>query len=165
MEIAHKYAFERIGGGNPEWPSTVEPTLPLVAVIDSICDDLEALVPKPATQERISASPGAYLPALKYILSCYEAEHRVAEASEEEPDYTSLPRLFSISPKPSTKWRFISINAELLASLLPIAAPNDPSDYAQVFFEVFDFSRFGFDRYGIWRYISINSESLYIHVL
>ncbi|KAG0170893.1 hypothetical protein DFQ29_009088, partial [Apophysomyces sp. BC1021] len=104
-DIASKYAFERIGGGTPEWPDCVEPTLPLVALTDSLCDDLEARVPKPATQEAISASPGSYVPVLKYILSCYEEEHRVAATTEQQSPDTHLPRLFSISPTPNTKWR------------------------------------------------------------
>ncbi|KAH8549718.1 hypothetical protein BGW37DRAFT_540779 [Umbelopsis sp. PMI_123] len=48
---------------------------------------------------------------------------------------TSLTR-----PLPSMGWRFISLTAGLLASILPsIRAPQSPSDYINVFYEIFDF--------------------------
>ena len=52
-----------------------------------------------------------------------------------------LPKLFSIVPNPSMQWRFVSLNAEILASFFTtVDKPRRPEDYASVFFEIFDFN-------------------------
>ncbi|KAG0165228.1 hypothetical protein DFQ29_001721, partial [Apophysomyces sp. BC1021] len=80
MAVASMYAFERLGRGSPCWSDSVEVTLPLVAITDSICDGLEAIPPKPATPQAISASPCYFLPALKHILNY---EYVILERTEE----------------------------------------------------------------------------------
>ena len=139
--IASEYAFERIAGGQATWPAEVPAHLGLVATVNRLCEELEALVPKPATKKSISASPGAYLPALKHILKSYEAEHRVA-GDAKRPASLTLPRLFPLTPQPSLQWRHISLNAEILASLIQQDPPSAPQDYNRVFESVFDLSRF-----------------------
>jgi hypothetical protein len=141
-KVIHEYAFERLNGGSPEWPDKVDATLVLVSIVDNLCDKLEQLCPKPTTPEKLAASPGNYIPLLKFILEEYEEEHIAAKALKGDSTQT-LPRLFSLTPLPSLQWRFISINAELLSSLVPsVAKPNNPSEYARVFYHVFNFEPF-----------------------
>jgi hypothetical protein len=89
---------------------------------------------------------GNHMPPLKFILQEYEEEQIAAKAQKADSTQT-LARLFSYTPLSSLPWRFISINAELLASLVPSAPkPNHPSEYARTFYHVFNFEPFILDR-------------------
>ncbi|OZJ06030.1 hypothetical protein BZG36_01106 [Bifiguratus adelaidae] len=135
-------AFDpRIAGGQATWPAEVPAHLGLVATVNRLCEELEALVPKPATKQSISASPGTYLPALKHILKSYEIEHSVAREAKRS-ESLALPHLFPLTPQPSLQWRHISLNAGTLASLTQQDRPSAPRDYSRVFESVFDLSRF-----------------------
>jgi len=82
---------------------------------------------------------------LKKILEDYESEHAAAHQNEQtskESDNTVLPGLFSIGPLPSMKWRFIDINAPLLASMVAAGRARDTSQYAALFHRVFNFEAF-----------------------
>jgi hypothetical protein len=82
---------------------------------------------------------------LKKILEEYESEHAAAPQNEQtskESDNTVLPRLFSIGPLPSMKWRFIDINAPLLASMVAAGGARDMRQYAALFHRVVNFEAF-----------------------
>ncbi|KAH8556684.1 hypothetical protein BGW37DRAFT_473671 [Umbelopsis sp. PMI_123] len=120
--LIEKYALPRIATGDGDWPEDwpEDVSLIMVATVDYLCSQLESLIPRPLNQETLSASPGEYIPALKFMLR-------------------DLEFLFSIGPLPFMGWRFISLTAGLLASILPsIRAPQSPSDYINVFYEIFD---------------------------
>jgi hypothetical protein len=138
-KLIEKYALPRIATGAGDWPEEVPVSLILIATVDDLCSQLESLVPRPLNQETLSASPGSYIPALKFMLRELELFHQQAQ-NDKTSDSSVLPRLYSIGPLPSMKWRFVSLNAYTLASILPsIPTPNDPSDYLEVYNEVFDF--------------------------
>lgn len=124
----------------------MEPSLPLVASVDGICENLERYIPKLVTLETLASSPGRYIPALKYILKSYEEDHEAASANKMAAASGTIPRLFSLAPKPSMYWRFVSINAELLSSLLGLRAPANPGEYQRVFEEVLSFAPVGMTR-------------------
>ncbi|KAH8552316.1 hypothetical protein BGW37DRAFT_491457 [Umbelopsis sp. PMI_123] len=139
--LIEKYALPRIATGDGDWPEDwpEDVSLIMVATVDYLCSQLESLIPRPLNQETLSASPGEYIPALKFMLRDLESVHQQAE-NEENFDPKDLPKLFSIGPLPSMGWRFISLNAGLLASILPsIRTPQSPSEYINVFYEIFDF--------------------------
>jgi hypothetical protein len=144
MQRVAEYGLARVAGGVPVWPQDIEPTLPLFTIVDGLCNDLENVCPKPATPEELSASPGEFVPTLKTILEIYETIHLENQAKSSS---TQLPRLFSLCPLPSFRWRCITLNAELLASFFPsIQKPDCPAQYASVFHQVFNFDQFGFQR-------------------
>ncbi|KAH8552488.1 hypothetical protein BGW37DRAFT_489173 [Umbelopsis sp. PMI_123] len=139
--LIEKYDLPRIATGDGDWPEDwpEDASLIMVATVDYLCSQLESLIPRPLNQETLSASPGEYIPALKFMLRDLEFVHQQAE-NDENFDPKDLPKLFSIGPLPSMGWRFISLTAGLLASILPsIRAPQSPSDYINVFYEIFDF--------------------------
>lgn len=139
--LIEKYALPRIATGDGDWPEDwpEDVSLIMVATVDYLCSQLESLIPRPLNQETLSASPGEYIPALKFMLRDLEFVHQQAE-NDENFDPKDLPKLFSIGPLPSMGWRFISLTAGLLTSILPsIRAPQSPSDYINVFYEIFDF--------------------------
>jgi hypothetical protein len=139
-----EYGLARVAGGVPIWPQGIEPTLPLFTVVDGLCNELENVCPKPATPEQLSASPGEFVPTLKTILEMYDTIYLEDQAKGSS---TQLPRLFSLCPLPSFRWRFITLNAELLASFFPsIQNPNCPAEYALTFYQLFNFEQFGFHR-------------------
>jgi hypothetical protein len=132
-QIINDYAFPRIAGQPENWPEDVECTLPLVATVDHLCSKLEERIPTPVTAETLSASPGTFVPVLKFILKELEIPHEAAR-NRKNSDTKELPRLFSIFPNPSFAWRFVTLNAETVASMIPsIEAPKSPKDYNKVF--------------------------------
>ncbi len=75
----------------------------------------------------------------------------ICQETEEEADRTveqkEKPKLFSFTPNPSLKWRHISINNKLLASNAGTKTlGNSYSESLQMFHQVFDFKRFGYNR-------------------
>jgi len=103
---------------------------------------------------------------MKTILESYEAVY-VENQAKLSPS-AQLPRLFSLCPLPSFNWRFIAMNAELLASLFPsVRKPDYPAQYAAVFHQVFNFDQFGFQRYVVivitQRYCTSTDNLLHSH--
>jgi hypothetical protein len=143
--ISH-YGLRRVTGFVPVWPIEITPNLAIFTIVDGACNELELLCPKPVTPEELAANPGQYIPTLKHILSEYDRiywEHANSKISATNV----LPKLFSLAPLPSFRWRYISMNAELLASMFhTIDRPTCPDDYGSVFYRIFNFEQFGFDR-------------------
>ena len=75
MQRVAEYGLARVAGGVPVWPQDIEPTLPLFTIVDGLCNDLENVCPKPAAPEKLSASPGEFVPTLKTTLEIYETVH------------------------------------------------------------------------------------------
>ncbi|KAG0177594.1 hypothetical protein DFQ28_004191, partial [Apophysomyces sp. BC1034] len=68
--------------------------------------------------------------------------------NNQESSTVSLPRLFSLAPLPSFRWRFITINARTLSTLASLHLPNG-SDYdnnMNLFNQCFDLERYDFMR-------------------
>jgi hypothetical protein len=103
---------------------------------------LETYIPRPLDSKALAASPGAYIPALKYMLKQMEEPHKAARNGKRS-DTQVLPRLFSLFPNPSLGWRFIPLNAEMLVSFFPaIEKATGPSKYHEIFWKIFDFGKF-----------------------
>jgi len=100
--LIEKYALPRIATGDGDWPEDwpEDVSLIMVATVDYLCSQLESLIPRPLNQETLSASPGEYIPALKFMLRDLEFVHQQAE-NDENFDPKDLPKLFSIGPLPS----------------------------------------------------------------
>lgn len=98
-------------------------------------------MPKPVTLESFFKSPGAYIPTLSKILKKHEEVYYEPQGGQ------VLPRLFSLVPTPSFKWRFISINPNSLSAFTSIQLPNSYEGKFEMFKKVFDFSRLKVDRY------------------
>jgi hypothetical protein len=93
------------------------------------------------TTFNLSKSPEAFIPALAFI--CDDTEEEASSALEQK----DKPKLFSFVPKPSLKWKHIAINNKALASNAGITAlGNSYSDSLQMFYQVFNFERFGYER-------------------
>ncbi|KAF7721558.1 hypothetical protein EC973_004497 [Apophysomyces ossiformis] len=140
-DFAREYIYERVCGGDPLWPGAV----PLVSThitgaVNSLCEELSSVIPVPATAEIMSASPGRFVPALRYILSIYDEEYKNSKGSDDE----ELPRRFSLSPMPSTKWRFATINAKALSCLTESTSEGDFEQNSALFHTVFDFTKLGY---------------------
>jgi hypothetical protein len=146
MKDISEYALARVTGGVPVCPLVIEPNLALWTIADGLCNELEVVCPKPATPQSLTASPGRFIPCLKYILGEYDKIY-FQHANSKESSAQVLPRLFAITPAPSFRWRFISINAELLASFFPtISNPDCPAEYTSVFYSIFNFEQFRYER-------------------
>lgn len=143
-KIVHEYCYQAICGGTARWPED----LPQVyndkrPQIDKFCQSLSNVnIPKPVTLLTLAASPGAYIPMLATILRKNEEEHaRIALNQLDEV----LPRLFSLSPVPSLKWRFIDINPNVLSAFARKKLPTTYSGKLEMFQEVFNFDKINID--------------------
>jgi hypothetical protein len=94
----------------------------------------------PVTMELLSASPGKYVPCLKYMSKELEWYQNQQSGDEKQSDSETLLKLFPVFPNPSMKWRFVSLNAPILAIFFAtIARPATPAHYPSVFYQIFDF--------------------------
>lgn len=117
-------------------------------------------MPKPVTLISLSNSPGAYIPMLSRLMKKNERiyqqeEQRVQEnkkdkgKNQDEEDKEKrqiLPRLFSLFPVPSLKWRFISLNPNSVSAFTGIKLPKSYEDKHEMFCKVFDFKRLRLSR-------------------
>ncbi|KAI9266250.1 hypothetical protein EDC94DRAFT_516155 [Helicostylum pulchrum] len=109
--------------------------------INYICDKLNTKPETSPTTFNISKDLEKFIPALAFI--CQETEEE-AEVTVEQKE---KPKLFSFTPKPSLKWRNISINNKSLASNAGIKnLGNSYSESLEMFDQVFDFKRFDYKR-------------------
>ncbi|KAI9254105.1 hypothetical protein EDC94DRAFT_243142 [Helicostylum pulchrum] len=107
--------------------------------IKYICDKLNTKLETSPTTFNISKNPENFIPALAFI--CQETE----EEAEVIVEQKEKPKLFSFTPKPSLKWRNISINNKSLASNSGIKnLGNSYSESLEMFDQIFDFKRFGY---------------------
>lgn len=145
QKIVHEYCYQKICGGSASWPEDLPQAYnDKRPQIDDFCLTLSNMnIPRPVTLQTLSASPGAYIPMLATILQKNEEENTriTSNRLNEVP-----PRLFSLTPVPSMKWRFIDINPNVLSAF---ARKSKASSYAgklEMFQQVFDLDRVKVDR-------------------
>jgi hypothetical protein len=92
------------------------------------------------TVENLSANPCHFLPALSFMIQSIE---RIKGECE---DSSHMPRLFALLPCPSLKWKYISLNDKALASNTRQSEAKPYEDKVKLFYNVFDFRKFGFER-------------------
>ncbi|PHZ07447.1 uncharacterized protein RHIMIDRAFT_242655 [Rhizopus microsporus ATCC 52813] len=84
----------------------------VMPTVDSLCEGhSRTKMPRPVTFKSLSAPPGSYIPMLKEILKRLTAENQEYQETQSQdqqgkPNY--IARLFSLSPIPSFKWRFVT---------------------------------------------------------
>ncbi|KAI8984633.1 hypothetical protein BDF20DRAFT_911710 [Mycotypha africana] len=117
---------------------------------------------KPLTKETVTERPQIMIPLFIYMMQVYERqimesleETTTRHLPQEEPQNRRLPpfvpRLLSLFPNPSHKWRFIKIDAQNLRHFfsreyLPQLTRETNVRYiARCFFRYFDFTQFGLD--------------------
>ncbi|KAJ2961560.1 hypothetical protein NQZ79_g3137 [Umbelopsis isabellina] len=76
------YSFPRIAGMPENWPEDVDCTVPVVATVDHLCSELKEQISTPVTAETLSASPGTFVPVLKFILREPEKPYEVARTNK-----------------------------------------------------------------------------------
>lgn len=135
------YAFPLIADMEYKWPESIPRDLVLVATVDAMCVRVRSFIPTSLPlQESLASSPGDFIPCLKFMLREMECHYQPTN-NDKGSDSEFLPKLFSIVPSPSINWRFVSLNAEILASFFAsVNPPRRPDDYPAVFFQVFDFN-------------------------
>lgn len=141
------YCYQRICGGTPEWPDNLSEIYNgKKSEIDNVYKDLEAInVPRPVTLQSLSRNPGSYIPMLAAILKKNEQKYQQMPSAEPQQDKNS-PRLFSLAPVPSLKWRFITINPNVLAAFAGKKLPDTYEGKLEMFNQVFNFQRLRIDR-------------------
>lgn len=136
LAIANDYIYEVFGGNTeisvPEIIS--EGSADLRHAVQEIIAFLRPEMPSLCTAQEMAARPGKFIPILRVILAEYTLEHQ--RATEEKTQ--TLPRLFSLSPKPSLRWRFIILQADALGPMLGKNYSRSQEERTQLFNEVFN---------------------------
>lgn len=147
---------------------TEEDELLLVDTLFYLVNDLEKVIPSTTqdiagfsnvreqnqmlSKEDLSKYPTKFFSPLLHIMNQNEniyvsssSSHRDTDKSKKRP---LLPRLWFLSPLPSTHWRFISLNGKALSSLstTKIGTANGYHHNLNFFFNHFDFRKIGFTR-------------------
>ncbi|CEG83121.1 hypothetical protein RMATCC62417_17093 [Rhizopus microsporus] len=142
-KIAEEYCYGKACGLPSTWPELKSSVSEEGKVlIDDACNKLiEVDIPRPATLGKLGASPGSYIPMLRYILAIYEEEHHKAQQDQEIK--SDLPRLFALTPAPSFRFRSISITPSALKVFTSDfkKLPNTFVDNQTMFFKIFDLSK------------------------
>ncbi|KAG2202838.1 hypothetical protein INT46_000497 [Mucor plumbeus] len=140
--IVKEYCYQYVCRGEPKWPASVTLSDDLKLRIRNGCDSLRNHTTESISLKSLSASPGNYIRCFSYILSAYEEEHR--NHSPFDVRRLPLPRLFSISPKPSCRCRFVNASVNALSCFVKESLPRGYENQLQMFHRVFDFTKLRF---------------------
>lgn len=140
--IVKEYCYQYVCRGEPKWPTGVALSDDLKLKIRNECDPLRDHTTESVSLKSLSASPGNYICCFSHILSAYEEEHR--NHSPFDVRRLPLPRLFSISPKPSCRCRFVNISVNALSCFVKESLPRGYENQLQMFHRIFDFTKLRF---------------------
>lgn len=140
--IVKEYCYQYVCRGEPKWPTGVALSDDLKLKIRNECDPLRDHTTESVSLKSLSASPGNYIRCFSHILSAYEEEHR--NHSPFDVRRLPLPRLFSISPKPSCRCRFVNISVNALSCFVKESLPRGYENQLQMFHRIFDFTKLRF---------------------
>ncbi|KAI8984581.1 hypothetical protein BDF20DRAFT_972068 [Mycotypha africana] len=97
-------------------------------------------MPSTPTIENITAAPSTFLPPLTFMLQMIETKALTAGLNDKKP------KLFSLTPTVSIKWKHVSINEKALCCLSRQSIGN--GSYAKnldIFFNEFNFAKLGYE--------------------
>ena len=142
--IAKMYGYQYVCKGSPEWPSDISLTEEIKTSITSAFNSLRDLIDEPVTLKSLSSSPGKYVRCFRLVLESYEIEHR--RHCSYDVRRLSLPRLFSLAPIPSCKWKYIAIDSNTLASFVRKSLPKGYRNQLDLYQEVFNLETSGVEK-------------------
>lgn len=147
--ISKVYCYQYICRGEPVWPANivVPPNYTeemLKAGVDRECQRFQTLIGEKVTLHTLSKDPQIVYRCLEHILNQYEDEH--SRHSSFDVRRLPLPRLFTLLPKPSVRWRFVTISANALCCFVKRPFPNGYVNQLQFFSSVFDFKKLRYHR-------------------
>lgn len=136
--------------GDPKWPKGID--LVSKSRVDTMIQSLKKDLPTSPTPENLSATPGSFIPFLATILS--SVEDRFYQTSDED----QKPRLYSLLPVPSLRWKYVLMNAKALCSNVKgLKYSSGFAEEQRIFNSVFDLSCFGYKRYVLFEQRSCHS--------
>jgi hypothetical protein len=125
-----------------KWPKEINLIeIQRIQKVHSVVDELKAqMISVDPTVENVSADPAHFIPALAIIIASIEA------ISDSNEDTSRTPRVFPLLPFPNLKWRYISVNDKTLPSNTGQLNASTYQGKVELFYNVFDFTKFGFER-------------------
>jgi hypothetical protein len=171
-QIVDEYIWPTLVDKESSWPKEVDlVSMSHFNAIWSLKQHIISITPKLCTVKELTKDPGSIIPVLGKILTEYEAfgiqslekvaiKVLLGQTPSEKELNVKLPKLFSLFPNPSLRWRFVHLNAKGLMALLsqskrfgktPATSEEveDNSNYAsgfQIFNNVFKLEQYGYDR-------------------
>lgn len=128
--------------GEPTWPNVVLTTGLTQEMfrnqVNQVCEPIRTLIHQRVTLFTLSHSPENAYKCLEYILNQYEDEHSRHVPSDVRR--LPLPRLFTILPKPSVHWRYITISVNALSSFTRNPLPRGYVNQLALFQKIFNFN-------------------------
>ncbi|KAG2202343.1 hypothetical protein INT46_004668 [Mucor plumbeus] len=141
-KIAKEFCYQMVYQGNPVWPKNIQLSEGEQSRIKEACIPLSTHIDVQVTLKSLSASPEKFVRSLAYILPEYEREHLAHNPYDVRR--LSLPRLFTISPSPSFRWKFVTIIVNSLCCFTKEKLPRGYNAQLDLFYKYFDFKGLGF---------------------
>ncbi|KAG2203207.1 hypothetical protein INT46_008991 [Mucor plumbeus] len=141
-KVAKEFCYQMVCQGNPVWPKSIQLSEGEQSRIKEVCMPLSTHIDVQVTLKSLSASPGKFVRFLAYILSEYEREHLAHNPYDVRR--LPLPRLFTISPSPSFRWKFVTISTNSLCCFTKEKLPRGYNAQLDLFYKYFDFKGLGF---------------------
>jgi hypothetical protein len=110
--------------------------------VDAVCDEVKEIeLVKPVTPVTLSRNPGNFFASIDV---CTKKKYKKMNTDGEPPE--ELPRLLSLTPTISFKWRFVAININALSAIAEQTMVNSYQNQVQSFLNVFGLSGFSIRR-------------------
>jgi hypothetical protein len=125
----------------PKWCKEIDfVTKSSVDTVINMCNTLKNDLPILPIPENLSAKPGASVTFLSKILTVMENDFY--QTSDED----KKPRLYSLLPIPSLRWKYLLINTKSLCSnITNIKYSSGYLEEQRLYHDVFNFSCFGYE--------------------
>lgn len=141
--IVKDYCYQYVCQGEPIWPNNVALSANLTEDmlrdrVNQECEPVRVLINQRISLITLSSAPERAYKCLEYILNQYEDEHSQHHLFDVRR--LPLPRLFTILPKPSVRWRFVTISANALSVFVRERLPRGYVNQLELFQRVFNFS-------------------------
>ena len=143
-KIAKEFCYQMVCQGDPVWPKNIQLSEGEQSKIKEVCTPLSTHVDVQVTLKPLSASPGKFVRYLAYILFEYEREDLAHNPYDVRR--LPLPRLFTISPSPSFRWKFVPISVNFLCCFTKEKLSRGYNAQLDLFYKYFDFKGLGFKR-------------------
>jgi hypothetical protein len=129
------FYYQQLCHGNPTWPKSVKVDQQTKDAINATLKPLKDLIPGPVNLKTLSGDTETFFNCYAKILERYETVH--ANHKSFDVRRLKLPKLFSILPKPSLKWRFITVSINSLSCFVKETIPRGYENQLKMFDRVF----------------------------
>ncbi|KAI8987275.1 hypothetical protein BDF20DRAFT_255001 [Mycotypha africana] len=136
-EVVNLFCYQEIVGGEPSWPASIHLTEEVKSNIIAFCQPWKQRMGKRINLTTLSVNPGCFVPFLFLINDELEKEHAAHKSYDVRR--LPLPRLFSVLPTASIRWRFVTVSVSALSCFTRQKLSRGYQDQLELFYRIFRF--------------------------